>query len=134
MSDSPERKYAARCFYLKMTLGSTPGGHLVNVCTHIVRESSECVGPFLDDTEHINIQCADVLNVPFVRDFTYTVHAVDDCEEWLLGMFDLNNDDDLTYAGDVGAWTGAPVDFTGDNVVDEEDLEALLRAINQLNQ
>ena len=34
-----------------MTMGDRPGGGLVNLCQHIIREGSECVGPFLDDTE-----------------------------------------------------------------------------------
>lgn len=42
--------YAARCVYLRMTLDSKQGG-LLNLCQHIVRSDSECVGPFLDDTE-----------------------------------------------------------------------------------
>lgn len=50
MPDHPPR-YAARCRYLRVTLGSTPGGNLLNLCQHIIREGSECVGPFLDDTE-----------------------------------------------------------------------------------
>ena len=34
-----------------MTLGQAGGGQLVNLCQHLVREGSECVGPFLDDAE-----------------------------------------------------------------------------------
>ena len=45
----PPRRYAARCVYLKMTLAR--GGYVLNLCQHIVREGSECVGPFLDETE-----------------------------------------------------------------------------------
>jgi len=44
-------RYAARCRFLRMTLGRAGGGQLVNLCQHIVREGSECVGPFLDDAE-----------------------------------------------------------------------------------
>ncbi|MBI2766768.1 MAG: hypothetical protein HYX53_12785 [Chloroflexi bacterium] len=44
-------RYAARCRYLRMTMGDRAGGNLVNLCLHIVREGRECVGPFLDDTE-----------------------------------------------------------------------------------
>ncbi|MGE5596730.1 MAG: hypothetical protein ACM3S1_11935 [Hyphomicrobiales bacterium] len=47
----PAPRYAARCRYLRMTMGNTPGGNLLNLCTHIVRDGRECVGPFLDDTE-----------------------------------------------------------------------------------
>lgn len=43
--------YAARCRYLKMTLDSRRMGEVVNICRHIIREGSSCVGPFLDDTE-----------------------------------------------------------------------------------
>lgn len=84
-----------------------------------------------------NLRCRDVggeLYGPEVQDFTYLVTFIDGCEEWLLGMFDMNDDDDLTYEGDIGAWTGAPVDFTGDNLADEDDLEALLTAIDQFNE
>ncbi len=44
-------RYAARCRFVQVTLGSNPGGHLVNLCRHVVRDGMECVGPFLDDTE-----------------------------------------------------------------------------------
>jgi hypothetical protein len=47
----PEGRFAARCAYLKVTLGERPGGHLVNICRHIIRDGRECVGPFLDDHE-----------------------------------------------------------------------------------
>lgn len=50
MPPAPPR-YAARCHWLRMTLGPRPGGSLLNLCCHIVREGAECVGPFLDDTE-----------------------------------------------------------------------------------
>jgi hypothetical protein len=43
-------RFAAQCRYLRVTLGSTPGGNLLNICQHIVREGRSCVGPFLDDT------------------------------------------------------------------------------------
>jgi hypothetical protein len=51
-TSSKERplQYAARCRYLRVTLG-TPGGNLLNLCQHIIREGRECVGPFLDDHE-----------------------------------------------------------------------------------
>lgn len=48
--EQPQR-FAARCAYLKMTMGERPGGHLVNICRHIIRDGRECVGPFLDDHE-----------------------------------------------------------------------------------
>jgi hypothetical protein len=44
-------RFAARCRYLKMTLDSRHKGEVMNLCLHIVRDGSRCVGPFLDDTE-----------------------------------------------------------------------------------
>ena len=44
-------RLAAKCAFLKVTMGERAGGHLINLCLHIVREGSECVGPFLDDHE-----------------------------------------------------------------------------------
>lgn len=49
MPDS-ELPFAPRCAFLRTTLGAAPGSGLLNICKHIVREGSECVGPFLDDT------------------------------------------------------------------------------------
>jgi hypothetical protein len=46
-----EGRLAARCRYLRVTLGSRPEVGLVNRCEHMVREGMECVGPFLDDHE-----------------------------------------------------------------------------------
>ena len=34
-----------------MTMGFSGGGQLINLCTHIIRDGSECTGPFLDDAE-----------------------------------------------------------------------------------
>lgn len=42
--------YATQCLYLKITMGAAGAG-LINICTHIIREGSNCVGPFLDETE-----------------------------------------------------------------------------------
>ena len=50
MSEGPPR-LAARCAFLRMTMGNAPGGNLLNICQHIVREGRDCVGPFLDDHE-----------------------------------------------------------------------------------
>jgi hypothetical protein len=50
MPDHPEPHYAARCAFLRTTLGSAPAGGLLNTCRHIIRDGSPCVGPFLDDT------------------------------------------------------------------------------------
>ena len=45
-------RFAAKCTYLQMTMGSHRLGQgLINICRHIVRDGRECVGPFLDDTE-----------------------------------------------------------------------------------
>ncbi len=51
MSEEAEPRYASRCLYLRMTLDSNKIGGVVNICTHIIRDGRECVGPFLDDTE-----------------------------------------------------------------------------------
>ena len=48
---SAEPHLAARCLHLKMTMAPRPATGLLNLCMHIVREGSECVGPFLDDAE-----------------------------------------------------------------------------------
>ncbi len=50
-SPGPTRRYASDCRYLQMTFGATPQQGLINVCRHIIRDGSPCVGPFLDDTE-----------------------------------------------------------------------------------
>ena len=34
-----------------MTLDSHQPGGLANICMHVIREGSPCVGPFLDDHE-----------------------------------------------------------------------------------
>lgn len=44
-------RFAAQCRYLQMTFGNTPDAGLLNICRHVVRDGSLCVGPFLDDTE-----------------------------------------------------------------------------------
>lgn len=44
-------RLAARCKYLRMTMGIRAGENLVNLCTHIIRDGRDCVGPFLDDHE-----------------------------------------------------------------------------------
>jgi hypothetical protein len=45
-------RFAAKCVYLQMTMGSHRQGQgLINLCRHIIRDGSECVGPFLDDAE-----------------------------------------------------------------------------------
>jgi hypothetical protein len=49
-SDAPPRLAARRVAHGDAEEGAA-GGNLVNLCQHIVREGSECVGPFLDDHE-----------------------------------------------------------------------------------
>lgn len=44
-------RLARRCRWVKMTFGPTAGSGLLNLCLHIIREGSDCVGPFLEDTE-----------------------------------------------------------------------------------
>ena len=51
MIEPPSPRYAAQCLHLRMTLDSKQIGGVVNLCQHVVREGSQCVGPFLDDTE-----------------------------------------------------------------------------------
>ena len=46
----PQPPYAANCRYLQMTFGGKPEEGLINICRHIIRDGSRCVGPFLDDT------------------------------------------------------------------------------------
>ena len=46
-----EPQYATQCRYLRVTMGKATNGGLVNLCQHIIREGSLCVGPFLDETE-----------------------------------------------------------------------------------
>ncbi|MGH2634393.1 MAG: hypothetical protein ACRDG3_13365 [Tepidiformaceae bacterium] len=50
-NEAPPPRFAARCLYLQMTFGGPPDHGLVNICHHIIREGSPCIGPFLDDTE-----------------------------------------------------------------------------------
>ena len=54
MEDSSEAepvRLAANCRYLQMTFGNSPEQGLLNLCRHIIRDGSACVGPFLDETE-----------------------------------------------------------------------------------
>lgn len=49
---APAYRFAAKCAYLQMTMGSHRRGEgLINLCRHIIRDGSTCIGPFLDDTE-----------------------------------------------------------------------------------
>ena len=50
-TDVHRARLAAKCAFLRVTMGERAGGHLVNLCLHIVREDRDCVGPFLDDHE-----------------------------------------------------------------------------------
>ena len=47
----PALRLASKCLYLRTTLGNAPEAGLLNLCTHIIRDGRECVGPFLDDHE-----------------------------------------------------------------------------------
>ncbi len=51
MTDPEPLHYAAFCAFLKMTLDSKQHGGVVNLCTHVIRDGMQCVGPFLDDHE-----------------------------------------------------------------------------------
>lgn len=51
MTEPGPLHYAAFCAHLKMTLDSKQIGGVVNICTHLVRDGMQCVGPFLDDHE-----------------------------------------------------------------------------------
>lgn len=87
-----------------------------------------------DESDDSNILCEVTTGTSEARDFTYIVHVTDDCEEWLLARFDVDDDNDLTYEGDVSEWLLNPVDFTDDQAADEEDMEALLTAIERFNE
>jgi hypothetical protein len=50
-SAAPALRLAAQCRFLRMTLDAARRGEVLNLCLHIVRDGSECVGPFLDDHE-----------------------------------------------------------------------------------
>ena len=65
---------------------------------------------------------------PQVQTFTYRVDVTDECEFLLLGMFDLNDDEAITVAGDLPVWLDAPVDFNGDAAADAVDMGLLLQA------
>lgn len=93
------------------------------------------MSPYLNVmTDEFNIQSRDVNTTPYVPNFSYVVEVYDGCDEWLLARFDIDDDDDLTYEGDVAEWLLSPVDFTEDEVADEDDLDALLTAIDQFNE
>jgi hypothetical protein len=50
-AETPPARLAPNCRYLQMTFGSTPEQGLINLCRHMIRDGSSCVGPFLDETE-----------------------------------------------------------------------------------
>jgi hypothetical protein len=50
-SEAQTARTAPNCRYLQMTFGNSPEQGLVNLCRHIIRDGSTCVGPFLEDTE-----------------------------------------------------------------------------------
>lgn len=74
--------------------------------------------------------CEDVDGTPEVATFTYYLDVVY-CEEFLLGGFDMNADDNLTDAGDLPAWTLSPSDLNGDAAADADDLLLLDNAIDE---
>lgn len=51
-ADRPVPKLAIDCRWLRRTIDSSRvGDPFVMLCTHIVRDGKECVGPFLEDME-----------------------------------------------------------------------------------
>lgn len=44
-------KMAFECRWLRRTIDSSRPDPYVMICTHIVRDGKDCVGPFLDDVE-----------------------------------------------------------------------------------
>jgi len=50
MGDTPP-KMAFECQWLRRTIDSSRPDPYVMLCTHIIRDGKDCVGPFLDDVE-----------------------------------------------------------------------------------
>ena len=52
-SDSPAyQRMAVECRWLKRTLDtSTPDDPFLMLCTHIIRDGRDCIGPFLENLE-----------------------------------------------------------------------------------
>ena len=53
LSDSPApKRYAVDCLWLRRTLDtSKPEDPFLMLCTHIVRDGRDCIGPFLENLE-----------------------------------------------------------------------------------
>ncbi|MFQ5878858.1 MAG: hypothetical protein ACE5IZ_01610 [Dehalococcoidia bacterium] len=47
------RRLAVYCRHLRRTIdpGRREGERIIGLCTHVVRDGEECVGPFLDSLE-----------------------------------------------------------------------------------
>ena len=50
-TDRSQPKMAFECQWLRRTIDSSRPDPYVMVCTHIVRDGRDCVGPFLEDVE-----------------------------------------------------------------------------------
>ncbi len=48
-NDSP--RMAFECQWLRRTIETSRPDPYVMLCTHIIRDGADCVGPFLDDVE-----------------------------------------------------------------------------------
>lgn len=51
MTDRFTTRMAFECQWLRRTIDSSRPDPYVMLCTHIVRDGKDCVGPFLDDVE-----------------------------------------------------------------------------------
>lgn len=51
MFNRPAPRMAIECAWLKRTIDSSRPDPYVMVCSHIVRDGADCVGPFLEDVE-----------------------------------------------------------------------------------
>lgn len=50
-TDHAEEKYAIDCKHLKRTIDRERPDPYAMLCTHIVRDDKDCIGPFLEDIE-----------------------------------------------------------------------------------
>ncbi len=50
-TDRAEEKYAIDCKHLKRTIDRERPDPYAMLCTHIVRDDKDCIGPFLEDIE-----------------------------------------------------------------------------------
>ncbi|MCK9486986.1 MAG: hypothetical protein M0R73_09885 [Dehalococcoidia bacterium] len=51
MTDRPLPKMAFECQWLRRTIEPSRPDPYVMLCTHIVRDGQDCIGPFLEDME-----------------------------------------------------------------------------------